>query len=126
MNAAIQNIAIDVETQYLAEQSLPGHRKYAFAYTITITNQGAESVRLLNRHWLITDGNNEMREVWGEGVVGEQPVIDAGDSYSYTSGAVLATAAGTMEGSYEMISASGRLFLAPVNTFSLAGPGALH
>lgn len=120
------NIKIDVKTRYLPEQSAPAENRFVFAYTITITNREAESVRLLNRHWRITDANNRVQEVRGEGVVGEQPLIAAGDSYRYTSGAMLETAVGTMEGGYEMISASGRTFTAPIPVFSLAQPGALH
>jgi ApaG protein len=121
-----EKIKIDVKTRYLPEQSAPAENRFVFAYTITITNRSAEAVRLLHRHWRITDANNRVQEVRGEGVVGEQPLIAAGDSYRYTSGAMLETAVGTMEGSYEMISASGRSFNAPIAVFSLAQPGALH
>ena len=119
-------IKINVATRYLPEQSLPVENRFAFAYTITIINQGEEAVRLLRRYWRITDANSRVQEVRGEGVVGEQPLIPAGDSYRYTSGAVLETAVGTMEGSYEMISASGATFIAPISVFSLAQPGILH
>lgn len=119
-------IDIEIRTRYLPEQSAPSDQRYAFAYTITIINRGNEAVRLLNRHWLITDAHNRVREVRGAGVVGEQPLIAAGDSFEYTSGAVLETAVGTMQGSYEMISSSGRTFNAPIQAFSLAQPGALH
>ena len=119
-------IKIDVDTRYLKEQSAPDHGQYAFAYTITIRNEGEQSVRLLNRHWIITDGDNQVQEVQGEGVVGKQPLIEPGESFSYTSGAVIDTAVGTMEGSYEMISASGRRFIAPIGIFSLAQRSALH
>lgn len=119
-------IKIEVKTRYLPEQSAPTENRFVFAYTITITNRGDESVRLLHRHWRITDANNRVQEVRGEGVVGEQPLIGAGDSYRYTSGAMLETAVGTMEGDYEMISASGHTFTAPIAVFSLAQPGALH
>jgi ApaG protein len=120
------DIAIEVATRYLAEQSTPAENRFVFAYTITIRNRGSEAVRLLNRHWRITDANNRIQEVRGEGVVGEQPLIEAGGSYRYTSGSLLETAVGTMEGSYEMISTSGRSFNAPIAAFSLAQPGALH
>ena len=119
-------VEITVETQFLPEQSEPGRSRYAFSYTITISNIGKETVRLLNRHWIITDGDNQVQEVHGEGVVGKQPLIEPGASFKYTSGAVIDTAVGTMEGSYEMISASGRPFIAPINVFSLAQPSALH
>lgn len=119
-------IKIDVVTRYLSEQSAPAENRFVFAYTITITNRGENSVRLLSRHWRITDANNRVQEVRGEGVVGEQPLIDAGDSYTYTSGSMLETPVGTMEGSYEMIGTDGQRFNAPIPVFSLAQPGSLH
>ncbi|CAA0095155.1 Protein ApaG [Zhongshania aliphaticivorans] len=119
-------VDIQVESQYLPDQSEPTQQRFAFAYTITIQNTGDEAVRLLNRHWIITDGDNQVQEVQGEGVIGKQPLIPPGESFSYTSGAVIDTAVGTMEGSYEMISASGRPFIAPIGIFSLAQPSALH
>ena len=121
-----QDIQIAVATRFLAEQSEPVNNRYAFAYTISITNRGDETVRLLSRYWLITDGNNETQEVHGEGVVGEQPYIGCGQTFQYTSGALLKTAFGTMEGSYQLITDSGELFEADIPTFSLAHPTALH
>lgn len=120
------SIRIEVKTRYLAEQSAPAEHRFVFSYTITITNCGDEAVRLLNRHWLITDADNKVQEVRGVGVVGEQPLIAVGDSFQYTSGAMIETAVGTMQGSYEMISASGHTFNAPIRAFSLAQPGILH
>ncbi|WP_269619678.1 Co2+/Mg2+ efflux protein ApaG [Zhongshania sp. BJYM1] len=119
-------VDIQVESQFLPDQSEPTQQRFAFAYTITIRNTSEEAVRLLNRHWIITDGDNQVQEVQGEGVIGKQPLIPPGESFSYTSGAVIDTAVGTMEGSYEMISASGRPFIAPIGIFSLARPSALH
>jgi ApaG protein len=119
-------VEIQVESQFLPDQSEPAQQRFAFAYTITIRKTGEEAVRLLNRHWIITDGDNQVQEVQGEGVIGKQPLIGPGESFSYTSGAVIDTAVGTMEGSYEMISASGRPFIAPIGIFSLARPSALH
>jgi len=119
-------IKIDVVTRYLAEQSAPAENRFVFAYTITINNRGDDAVRLLSRHWRITDANNRVQEVRGEGVVGEQPLIEPGDSYTYTSGSMLETPVGTMEGSYQMISVDGQRFDAPIPVFSLAQPGALH
>ena len=121
-----EQVDIQVATQYLADESIPEENRFAFAYTITITNSGTEAVRLLNRHWIITNGRNRISEVRGEGVVGKQPLIEPGKSFSYTSGAVIETAVGTMEGSYEMISESGRPFIAPVTAFSLVEPSSLH
>jgi ApaG protein len=119
-------IDIQVSTRFLAEQSEPAHDRFAFAYTIAITNRGTEAVRLLSRYWLITDGNNEKKEVHGEGVVGEQPYIPGGDTFEYTSGAMLNTAVGTMEGSYQMVTDSGDYFDAVIPRFSLIDPKAVH
>jgi ApaG protein len=119
-------IKIDVVTRYLAEQSAPAENRFVFAYTITINNRGLHAVQLLSRHWRITDANNRVQEVRGEGVVGEQPLIEPGKSYTYTSGSMLETAVGTMEGDYEMIGSNGHRFNAPIPVFSLAQPGALH
>lgn len=119
-------IKIDVITRYLPEQSAPAENRFVFAYTITISNRGLNAVRLLSRHWRITDANNRVQEVRGEGVVGEQPLIDVGDSYTYTSGSMLETPVGTMEGSYHMIGTDGQRFDTPIPVFSLAQPGALH
>lgn len=119
-------IKIDVVTRYLPEQSAPAENRFVFAYTITINNRGLIAVRLLSRHWRITDANNRVQEVRGEGVVGEQPLIAAGESYTYTSGSMLETPVGTMEGSYHMIDIDGQRFDAPIPVFSLAQPGALH
>lgn len=121
-----QAINIHVDTQYIAEQSSPRQNRYAFAYTIAISNHGIEPVKLISRHWLITDGNEKVQEVKGEGVVGEQPVIAPGESFCYTSGSILETAVGTMEGSYQMISNSGQKFDVPIPRFSLIHPGSLH
>ena len=96
-------INIHIATQFLNTQSSPKDSRYAFAYTITISNLGIEAVKLLSRRWLITDGNGKTQEVLGEGVVGEQPLIQPGNSFRYTSGALLKTSMGTMEGSYQMI-----------------------
>lgn len=126
MNEHDKSIEIDISTRFLAEQSAPEQERFAFAYTICITNNSAETVRLLSRYWLITDGNNDKQEVHGEGVVGEQPYILAGDTYEYTSGTLLPTAVGTMEGSYQLINESGVFFDAPVPAFSLCHPHSLH
>jgi len=119
-------VDINVQTQYLSEQSYPYANQFAFTYTVTITNKGNEAVQLLTRYWLITDGNEKTKEVKGKGVVGRQPLIHSGDSYTYTSGTVLETAIGTMEGSYQMVSASGDHFEAPIDTFGLSNPAAIH
>jgi ApaG protein len=119
-------INISVETAYLKEQSDTENKRYVFSYHITITNHCDEPVQLLSRHWMITDGNHKVQEVQGQGVIGEQPSIPCAASYDYTSGTVLATEVGSMTGYYEMQTASGKLFSAPIPTFTLALPNALH
>jgi ApaG protein len=119
-------ITISVQTAYLPDQSEPDAARFVFSYTITIRNDGAASARLLNRHWVITDANGEVQEVRGEGVVGEQPYLRPGESFRYTSGTVLATPVGSMEGEYEMVADDGALFLAPIAAFSLSVPRTLH
>lgn len=123
---APRDIEIDVVTQYLADQSAPAELRFVFAYTITITNQHDEKVQLLSRYWRITDANNHVQEVRGEGVVGERPFIEPGNSYRYSSGCILTTPVGTMEGSYQMVTAAGESFDAPIPVFSLVRPGVLH
>lgn len=119
-------IHIKVVTQHLSQQSDAARRSYAFAYTITITNERPEPVQLLGRHWIITDQNNKVEEVRGSGVVGQQPLIQPGQSYQYSSGAVIETETGDMRGSYSMITASGERFEAPIPLFILAVPHMLH
>ena len=120
------NIQIAVETLYLADQSEPGGERYVFAYTVTIRNTGAQPARLVNRHWIITDANGKVQEVQGSGVVGEQPHILPGQQHRYSSGAVIETPVGTMEGSYGMRSDDGAQFRAEIPRFRLAVPGVLH
>jgi len=119
-------VSISVHTRYLKEHSVPQENRHVFAYTVTISNHGLENIKLLSRHWLITDGHNKTQEVRGEGVIGEQPTIEPGADFSYTSSAMLETDAGTMEGSYQMISQSGENFDTPIPLFVLTRPGALH
>ena len=118
--------AIDVDTRYLDEQSEPDQDRYVFAYTIHIRNNGRVPARLLARRWLITDANGNVQEVTGEGVVGEQPWLRPGENFSYTSGAVLETHLGTMQGSYEMLADDGTRFDAPIPRFTLCVPRTLH
>jgi len=115
-----------VETQYIEEQSLPDQDHYVFAYTITIHNDGEVPAQLLHRHWVITDANNKVQEVKGEGVVGEQPHLKPGERYRYTSGTMMETPVGTMRGSYQMIADDGVHFDAEIPTFTLSRPHALH
>lgn len=119
-------IDIEVESHYIEEQSIPEEDRYVFAYTITIRNNGSEPAKLLTRHWLITDGDGNTQEVNGEGVVGEQPHIGPGDYFRYTSGTVLDTPVGTMEGSYQMLADDGEQFEAPIPIFTLSLPHTLH
>lgn len=119
-------IEVSVHSDYLPEQSQPGDRRFVFAYTVTIRNKGREAARLLNRHWVIADTNGKVQEVRGEGVVGEQPHLDPGESYRYTSGTVIETPVGSMHGSYEMLADDGTRFDAEIHPFSLATPTSLH
>jgi ApaG protein len=120
------NFDIDVATRYLDDQSEPEQNRYVFAYTINIRNRGSVPARLLARHWVITDANGKVNEVEGEGVVGEQPWLRPGEGFQYTSGAVLETSLGTMEGSYAMLADDGTQFDAPIPAFTLAVPRTLH
>lgn len=119
-------IQIDVRTAYLPGQSEPGQNRYVFSYTITITNAGSVPARLITRHWIITDANEQKREVHGEGVVGEQPYLLPGASFQYTSGTILETPVGTMKGSYQMIADDGTAFDAEIPSFTLSVPRTLH
>lgn len=119
-------VEISTRTKYLELQSEPAKNSYAFSYTITILNQRDEAVRLLNRHWIITDQNNKVEEVNGKGVVGQQPVIQPGESFEYSSGTIIGSEIGDMRGSYTMESVSGVQFEAPVPLFVLAIPNMIH
>jgi ApaG protein len=126
MTSVRHRISIDVETTYLDDQSEPREQRYVFAYTITIRNEGEVPAKLLTRHWIITDANVRVQEVRGDGVVGEQPYLKPGQGFRYSSGAVLETPVGTMQGSYQMIDDDGAQFDAPIAAFRLAMPGMLH
>lgn len=126
MSSNSYNIEVNIETQYIEEQSLPDQDHYVFAYTITIHNSGEVPAQLLRRHWIITDANNKVQEVKGEGVVGEQPHLQPGESYRYTSGTMLETPVGTMRGSYQMIADDGVEFDADIPQFTLSMPRTLH
>ena len=119
-------IRVDVATSYVEEQSNPNESRYVFAYTITIRNEGPIAARLLTRHWIITDANGKVQEVQGEGVVGEQPYLKPGQGFRYSSGAILETPVGVMQGSYRMVADGGDQFDAPIAPFTLAMPGMLH
>lgn len=123
MSLPVNKISVEVETSYVDEQSEPNEQRYVFSYTITIRNEGAVSARLLTRHWIITHGNGKVQEVRGDGVVGEQPHLKPGQGFRYSSGAVLETPVGAMQGSYEMIDDDGQRFNVPIRPFRLAMPG---
>ena len=120
------SISVAVQTQFLQDQSAPGDNRFAFAYTIRISNVGEVPARLISRHWVITDANGKVQEVRGDGVVGEQPWLRPGDDFQYTSGAVLETAVGTMRGSYHMLADDGRRFDAAIPQFTLSIPRTVH
>jgi ApaG protein len=126
MDESPHKIRVDVDTSYLAEQSDPRERRYVFSYTITIRNEGSVPARLLTRHWIITDSNGKVQEVRGEGVVGEQPWLRPGEDFEYTSGAVLETGSGMMQGSYQMLADDGTRFEADIAPFVLSMPRTLH
>jgi len=121
-----QSIQIGVEANYLADQSDTADQRYVFSYTITIRNTGKLPVKLLTRRWLITDAGGKVREVRGDGVVGEQPRIRPGEYHRYSSLSIIETPVGTMEGSYGMIDDDGEAFSASIPIFRLAIPGILN
>ncbi len=122
--ATTRDIRIDVHVLYLADQSDPGERRYVWAYRIRIENQGRMAVQLLRRTWLITDANGRTQRVHGAGVVGQQPVLEPGEVFEYTSGTPLETPSGFMTGLYHMVeSGSGEGFDVTIPTFSLDSPG---
>ncbi|CAM3798930.1 Protein ApaG [Pseudomonas reidholzensis] len=126
MSDSRYQIDVSVVTRYLKEQSDPDNERFAFAYTITVQNSGTVAAKLMSRHWLITNGDGEVEEVRGSGVVGQQPLIEPGQSHTYSSGAVISTRVGAMHGSYQMFAEDGKRFDAPIAPFRLAVPGALH
>lgn len=122
--SCMSSIHISVQCRYLPEQSEQG--RYVFAYTIRVRNDGAQAAQLISRYWRITDANGEVEEVRGDGVVGEQPTLLPGGEYEYTSGAILDTEVGAMEGHYDFRLPSGEMFKAPIAAFSLRVPRAVH
>lgn len=119
-------IVTTVQARFVAEQSNIGSRHFAFAYTVRLRNEGIVGARLMTRHWRITDADGKVTEVRGEGVIGEQPWLAPGESFEYTSGALLETSVGTMRGSYQMLADDGTLFEAPIDVFTLSVPRTLH
>lgn len=121
--ATTRAIDVSVEPFYLAEQSEPEKERWVFGYRVRIENAGTETVQLLTRHWQITDGRGRVIEVRGEGVVGEQPRLEPGESFQYTSGTPLPTPTGIMAGSYQMVNEDGERFDVAIPAFSLDAPG---
>lgn len=121
-----QRINVEVKTAYLDDRSDPSRNQYVFAYTITLTNAGDAPAQLISRHWIITDADHKVQEVKGLGVVGQQPLIKPGETFEYTSGATLATAMGTMRGTYHMVDEDGGAFEVPIPAFTLSVPRVLH
>ena len=119
-------ILVEATPYYIEAQSIPEQNRYVFAYTITITNVGSIPAKLLTRHWLISDANGKIQEVNGEGVVGEQPYLQPGDSFRYTSAAMIETPVGVMQGKYQMLSDNGESFRAMIPKFILSIPRTLH
>jgi len=120
------HIEVAVKSTFISAQSEPDHNRYVFAYTVTITNIGSESARLVSRHWVITDANNKVQEVRGEGVVGEQPYLEPGTSFEYTSGTMIETPVGSMRGTYQLVGEDGTFFDAEIPAFTLSMPRVLH
>lgn len=120
------HIVPQVKTSYVKEESAPEQDKYVFSYTVTITNKGEEPAKLISRHWVITDAEGLIQEVRGKGVVGQQPHLKPGESYTYTSGTVMETPIGFMQGSYQMLADDGTQFDAVIPAFRLVVPGMLH
>ena len=126
INTEIYNTQVEVETKYVEEQSDPSVNRYVFSYTITIRNEGQLAAKLLTRHWVITDAEGNVQEVQGDGVVGEQPHLKPGDGFRYTSGAILETPVGSMQGTYQMIADDGVEFIADILPFTLSMPNTIH
>jgi ApaG protein len=124
--AVTRNVQVSVESFFLEEQSDPSAKRFTFAYRVRLKNLGGETVQLLTRHWIITDSTGKVTHVQGEGVVGDQPVLTAGQEYEYVSGSQLESPMGTMEGTYQMVTATGESFDARIPLFTLAVPGTLN
>jgi ApaG protein len=120
------DIRVEVATDYLPEQSDPAADRFVFSYTITIINAGNVAAQLISRHWVITDADGRVQEVRGLGVVGQQPLLQPGEKFEYSSGCALNTPVGTMKGSYQMAAEDGTQFDALIEEFILSMPRVLH
>jgi ApaG protein len=125
-DALTRGIRVKVQSEYSPDQSAPSKNQWFFLYTVTISNESAETVQLLTRHWVITDGTGHIEEVRGPGVVGKQPTLKPGDSFEYTSGCPLTTPFGLMEGTYQMVTQDGDRFDARIAPFTLSEPYTVH
>lgn len=125
-NAITNGIRVTVKSVYVPAQSLPAEKRYVFAYTVRVANEGTETAQLRSRHWIITDGTGNVEEVRGPGVVGKQPILKAGESFDYTSGCPLQTPFGVMEGTYQMVTEDGERFDAKIAPFTLSEPYTVH
>jgi ApaG protein len=121
-----RSVRVSVLAEYAAERSRPDQQQWFFLYTITIANEGAATVQLVSRHWIITDGAGHVEEVKGPGVVGQQPVLAPGQSFTYTSGCPLKTPFGTMKGTYQMVTPGGEDFDVAIAPFTLSEPYTVH
>ena len=126
MAQAKHRIEVSARVTYVPDQSDAENGRYVFAYTITIRNTGSVAAQLVSRHWIITDADDHVQEVKGQGVIGEQPRLRPDESFEYTSGTAIATPVGTMRGSYQMIADDGVQFDAEIPEFTLAVPRVLH
>jgi ApaG protein len=124
--ALTRGVRVKVESEYAPDRSEPSKNQWFFLYTVTISNEGADTVQLLTRHWTITDGTGHVEEVRGPGVVGKQPILKTGESFEYTSGCPLTTPFGVMEGTYQMVTQAGERFDAKVAPFTLSEPYTVH
>lgn len=126
MDSDRYRVAVSAQSRYLPEHSDPEAPRYVFAYTIRLRNEGALAARLMARHWIVTDADGRIEEVHGEGVVGQQPLLEPGEVFEYSSGAVLRTALGSMQGSYTLHASDGTRFEAPIAPFTLCVPRVLN
>lgn len=123
---SINQVRVEATAEYLPEQSMPDNQQYVFAYHVKIHNEGTQTAQLISRHWVMTNGDKKTQELRGMGVIGVQPHIEPGETYQYSSGTVLDTVVGTMQGNYQMQAEDGTLFNAVIPAFSLAVPNQLH